>query len=366
MGRTAGVPFFWHALSSGMQKLYSVHTPSMVYWRNRHGRCNEKNERYLDHNKKIRNFFRTYCPESGGKGIRYARKQLYVEYPDVLYRLYPVTSRRWYWFSDSFPETVLMHSPLHSLFDKPLLFGHRGASATAPENTLDAFRLCREEGIDGIEFDVQRCLTGELVVTHDFNLHRTTGYDALVTETSWDRIRTLDAGSHYSEKNRNAAIMQLDMLFEEFGTEMKYDIELKSDSIRDGRLAAGVWNSIQRHALQENCLVSSFNPFQVRIFRRISLDMIPTAVIYADSPDIPRILRHGWGRHIAGCSVLKPHFPLIAIDTHRPKWLRKYPVVAWTVDDRETADTFLRMGISGIISNDPGKLAPLFREFARL
>ena len=259
-----------------------------------------------------------------------------------------------------------MNSAYPPLFDKPLLLGHRGASASAPENTLEAFRLCRVDGIDGIEFDVQRCLTGELVITHDFNLQRTTGYDALVAETAWETIKTLDAGSHFSDSYRNAVIMQLDMVFEEFGNRMKYDIELKSDSIRDSRLAAGVWESIQRHELRHNCLVSSFNPFQVRMFRQFSLDTVPTAVIYSDTPDIPRILRHGWGRHIAGCSVVKPHYPLLDIARYRPRWLRKYPVVTWTVDERETAATLLRMGIRGIISNDPGRLAPVFGEFARL
>ena len=37
----------------------------------------------------------------------------------------------------------------------PLILGHRGASALAPENTLAAFKLAMREGADGIEFDVR-------------------------------------------------------------------------------------------------------------------------------------------------------------------------------------------------------------------
>ena len=40
---------------------------------------------------------------------------------------------------------------------RPLIIGHRGASADAPENTLAAFVLALEQNADGIEFDVQLC-----------------------------------------------------------------------------------------------------------------------------------------------------------------------------------------------------------------
>ncbi|MGH8733630.1 MAG: glycerophosphodiester phosphodiesterase family protein [Burkholderiales bacterium] len=49
----------------------------------------------------------------------------------------------------------------------PIRVGHRGAAALAPENTLAAFRLALAQGADGIELDVWRCATGEVVVVHD-------------------------------------------------------------------------------------------------------------------------------------------------------------------------------------------------------
>ena len=48
--------------------------------------------------------------------------------------------------------------------NKVKIFAHRGASAYAPENTLEAFRLAMEQGADGIELDVQMTKDGELVV----------------------------------------------------------------------------------------------------------------------------------------------------------------------------------------------------------
>ena len=57
--------------------------------------------------------------------------------------------------------------------DRPLIIGHRGASADAPENTLAAFALALEQGADGIELDVQLCADGVPVVMHDDTVDRT-------------------------------------------------------------------------------------------------------------------------------------------------------------------------------------------------
>src|SRR6476659_4788906 len=50
---------------------------------------------------------------------------------------------------------------------RPLVLGHRGASAVAPENTVEAFTRARELGADGVELDVRRTADGVLVVHHD-------------------------------------------------------------------------------------------------------------------------------------------------------------------------------------------------------
>jgi glycerophosphoryl diester phosphodiesterase len=50
---------------------------------------------------------------------------------------------------------------------RPLVLGHRGASAVAAENTVDAFTRARELGADGAELDVRRTADGVLIVHHD-------------------------------------------------------------------------------------------------------------------------------------------------------------------------------------------------------
>src|SRR3954471_509687 len=53
------------------------------------------------------------------------------------------------------------------MVSRPLVLAHRGASAQAPANTLEAFVLARTLGADGVELDVRRTADGVLVVHHD-------------------------------------------------------------------------------------------------------------------------------------------------------------------------------------------------------
>jgi len=77
----------------------------------------------------------------------------------------------------------------------PLLIAHRGSSRKAPENTLAAFRLAWHELADGIEADFRLTGDGRIVCMHDRTTRRTTGTDLDVSGSSWEQLRTLDAGS---------------------------------------------------------------------------------------------------------------------------------------------------------------------------
>ncbi len=77
---------------------------------------------------------------------------------------------------------------------RPLVIGHRGASADAPENTMPSFERALALGADGIEFDVHLTSDGHAVVIHDALLDRTTDGTGPVHLHTLDQIRALDAG----------------------------------------------------------------------------------------------------------------------------------------------------------------------------
>src|SRR5918994_2292539 len=80
----------------------------------------------------------------------------------------------------------------------PVNLAHRGASALAPENTIEAFRLAVEAGAGGLSLHVHMTRDGHLVVIHDATVDRTTSGTGAVSEMTLDELRRLDAGHNFS------------------------------------------------------------------------------------------------------------------------------------------------------------------------
>jgi glycerophosphoryl diester phosphodiesterase len=78
---------------------------------------------------------------------------------------------------------------------RPITVCHRGASALAPENTLRAFELAIEGGVDMAELDVYLSADGELVVSHDEDLRRLTGRPIKVGDLTAAELGLLDLGA---------------------------------------------------------------------------------------------------------------------------------------------------------------------------
>lgn len=71
------------------------------------------------------------------------------------------------------------------------IYGHRGASGYAPENTLEAFDLAVRMGADGVELDVHLSRDGELVVTHDEEVDRVSDGSGRVADLTLKELKKL-------------------------------------------------------------------------------------------------------------------------------------------------------------------------------
>ena len=108
---------------------------------------------------------------------------------------------------------------------KKELIAHRGASAYAPEHTLEAYRLALEQGADYVEQDLAVSKDGVLVCIHDLTLERTTNVEEvfpdrfiedrsngtpvrrwLVNDFTLAEIKRLDAGSWFGARFAGARI----------------------------------------------------------------------------------------------------------------------------------------------------------------
>ena len=236
----------------------------------------------------------------------------------------------------------------------PLIFGHRGMPLRAPENTLASFDLCIEHGIPGIELDVHLCASGEVVVFHDFDFSRIGQVEGRVETSTFDRLSTIDVGSWFSPEFSGQRIPSLQEIITRYGDHVLFDIELKEEGVHDSGLASATWELIERNGMMERCIVSSFNPFSIRRFRKVSQGAVLTALIYTDSPDIPAPLRRGGGVVVARPHMMKPNLKQVEDCRGRlVSRIRRRPFIVWTVDSAEDLRRFTALGASGIISNDP-------------
>lgn len=247
----------------------------------------------------------------------------------------------------------------------PIVFGHRGFSAAAPENTLAAFAKLREHSIEGVEFDIHQCAGGEIVVIHDNDLNRVGGVQDAVADTRLDQLREHDVGRWFSDEFADERIPTLEQVFELLGDTVLYDIEIKHHGVRlcgpqQGGIEERLLYQIHRFGLERRCFVSSFDPLAMRRMAQIAPD-IPRSVIYVDAPDLPRLLRHGQGRFICGATILKPQQTQATRSLIRRNGRRGRSVVTWTVDDPGDAKNLAELGVSGIVTNNPGTIQAVLR-----
>ncbi|MBN1649400.1 MAG: glycerophosphodiester phosphodiesterase [Spirochaetales bacterium] len=237
-------------------------------------------------------------------------------------------------------------------FPRPLVFGHRGYSALATENTLPAFSVLKEKKIDAVEFDVHLCASGELVIIHDFQTGRVFEQSLPVAETSYAKLKTLSVNEQHRKPSSIRGLPRLDDVLDLLGRDVIYDIELKSYSTKPYRLVSDVLAKMKAFGISGQSIISSFNPFCTRCAAALRHPHI--AYIYSNEKDVYFFLRRGEARRLSRASLFKPNY----LDLE--KWwnrrlLKKRPniIATWTVDSVDVAEKYYRKGVSGFISNDP-------------
>lgn len=222
----------------------------------------------------------------------------------------------------------------------PLVIGHRGASADAPENTLAAFALALEQGAQGVELDVQLSADGNVIVMHDATVDRTTGGSGPVSGLTTAELRTLDAGM-------GQRVPTLDDVFEAFGPAMLYNVELKESGLWDSGLAGAVADRIDAYHLHNQVVVSSFQPFSLRRARRYLSKTTMTGMLWMQGP---RALY----RFLAAAPPADhPYYPLVDEAYMTRARAENLRVHVWTVDDVQEARRLADLGVHALITNRP-------------
>ena len=155
----------------------------------------------------------------------------------------------------------LISCPMQHL-KKPLIVAHRGASGSAPENTMAAFRRAVAAGADMIELDVRLTQDFHIVVHHDRNVRRTTNGKGNVWNLTLSHVRTLDAGSWFSPRFQGEHVPTLREVMEYLlPLHVNLNIEVKTDGDprRHTHFEECVILIIMEKGFEDRVLVSSFD-----------------------------------------------------------------------------------------------------------
>jgi glycerophosphoryl diester phosphodiesterase len=233
---------------------------------------------------------------------------------------------------------------------QPVIFAHRGASAHAPENTLAAFELALAQNADGIELDAKLSADGRVVVIHDPTLDRTTGIRGRVKDLSFAELRSLDAGSFFSESYKGEKIPALEEVFEAVGKRTFINVELTNYNTPRDQLAEAVCALVSRFGLQKHVMFSSFFASNLSKTR-------------AYLPDVPRGLLafHGWlgawarsfGFDFGAYDALHPYLKDVTSQQVQRVHRLQRRIHVWTVNAADDMRRLFHWGVDAIFTDDP-------------
>jgi glycerophosphoryl diester phosphodiesterase len=247
----------------------------------------------------------------------------------------------------------------------PLIIGHRGACAHAPENTHASFDLAFIWKADGIEFDVRLARDGVPVVIHDSTLLRTVQIYGDVESHDSDVLAKFYVGEWFNEKNPDRAIEDfaderiplLSEVLEKYGEHHLY-VEMKCEEpARRAELARAVVGLIREHKLGERLVVKSFEHDALVEVKRLAPE-IRTAALFGRSwprPFIPaaKIIA---AAEACGADEISLHRSLLRKTTVEAARARGFEVVVWTVNSPFWLRRAAAMNLRAVITDDPNQL----------
>ena len=238
----------------------------------------------------------------------------------------------------------------------PLAIGHRGLSATYPENTLISFQAALAAGADGIEGDLHLTSDGEIVLMHDDTLERTTNCTGRVDGHTLAELSNCSASyaSIFGDKFGFVPIPRFEEVIALI-SQPAYDAFWVLDLKQDLKLGAKIRPIVDRYNATSRVIMSCW-----------SFDQVSDAVTFMNASSrqfltstVPNMDLHPelWEQYATdGVRGFSDGSGNITAEFVSHSHARLFSVVAWTVDDTPTWVRLSQAGVDGIITNVVDKL----------
>ena len=229
---------------------------------------------------------------------------------------------------------------------------HRGGSLEAPENTLEAFKYSLDLGCKYIETDVQLSSDGIPYIFHDDDLKRILGRDIVFNSMPSSEIDSLIIFQKYSIPTLEAALLEF--------PEALFQIDVKTDEV-----AMPALEIIKKCAAIPRVCIASFNSDRLK---RVS-DAYPDVCLSMGPKEVLKLLLSSFRlyfKDVPGHCLQIPvyQYGLKLVTQRFINYVQKrgLKIMVWTINDQETMQALIDMGVDGIITDRPSALKELLSK----
>lgn len=229
------------------------------------------------------------------------------------------------------------------------IWGHRGASGYAPENTLEAFKLAAEMGADGVELDVQLTKDGEIVVVHDERIDRVSDGKGSVADYTLQELKQFNFNKTHPEYAPVCRIPTLKEVLECLqDTDLIINIELKTGINFYEGIEKKVVELVRKMGVESRVLYSSFNHSSVLKVKEYQADA-KLAFLY--SHELAKAAEYA---KMNGIHAVNPSVTCTLYEEEMKECQKNnIGINVWTVNSEADMKRLIDMGVDAIITNYP-------------
>lgn len=235
---------------------------------------------------------------------------------------------------------------------------HRGASGNFPENTLRAFQMALEIGVDEIEFDLRMTGDGHLVVMHDATVDRTTDGTGAIGELTLAEIRALDAGRVFGERFRGDRVPTWEEALDLVQGKVRLNVHLKEGGSPDGDYERKVAKALRAFRMVDDSVMAC-NDVSVGLFAEI--DPRIACRIFPNNRSPGDYIRSSVEM---GLRTMQPGRDMTSTEFVQKAHESGLGVHVFYADTPEDMRTYIGMGVDGILTNYPERLKAVIAETA--
>ena len=234
-----------------------------------------------------------------------------------------------------------------TLTPRTYIWAHRGASAYAPENTLEAMKLAVEMGADGVELDVHFSKDRQIVVLHDAKIDRTSNGQGPVSDYTLEELKNFDFGCKFYGERRGILIPTLEEVYNllrPYG--LTVNVEIKST---DPAISKACDDVAKKCKMEDKVIYSSFDHLQLLRVKEVNPDA-EIAPLYGFNMVNP----WAYAENMGAFAVHPAHQQLVLFEGYADKCHSKnIRVHAWTVNEQSDIEKYSALGCDAVITNYP-------------